>query len=203
MLDSTDIRVTDFAEADMDGFLSYWYDADPAFLATMGVDPGKLPSRRKMREMLELNLERDRRSGTPQNTILSVRLKGETVGVHELTHLTPGDSGILHAHIWDKAHRGRGIGIISYVEAMAVFFRRFALARIVFESPAHNVGANRIKDKLGIKAAGEGVIDMPILSKPLPTVRYVVEAGDMPAIRRNMERAWLERGYTIEGRGAA
>lgn len=201
MLDSTDVAVVDFTEADIDGFLRYWYDTDPGFLDAMGVDRGKLPSRRKMREMLELNLERDKRSGTPQNTILGIKLKGETVGVHELTHLTPGDSGILHAHIWDKAHRGRGIGIISYVKAMEVFFLRFDLARIVFESPAHNPGANRIKDKLGIEASGEGVIDMPILRRPMPTVRYVVATGDMPAIVRNMESAWLERGYTIDGHG--
>jgi RimJ/RimL family protein N-acetyltransferase len=202
MLDSADIAVVDFAEADIEGFLRYWYDADPGFLAAMGVDPARLPSRRKMREMLELNLERDRRSERPLNTILSISLKGETIGVHELTHLTAGDSGILHAHIWDTAHRGRGIGIVSYVKAMQAFFRRFDLARIVFESPALNPGANRIKDKLGIKPSGEGVIDMPMLRHPVPTVRYVVEAGDMPAILRNMESAWLERGYTIDGRGA-
>ncbi|HSK41432.1 MAG TPA: GNAT family protein [Arenibaculum sp.] len=202
MLDSADIAVVDFAGADIDGFLRYWYDADAGFLAAMGVDPAKLPSRRKMREMLELNLERDERSRTPQNTILSIKLKGETIGVHELTHLTAGDSGILHAHIWDRAHRGRGIGIVSYVKAMQVFFRRFDLARIVFESPAHNPGANRIKDKLGIEASGEGMIDLPILRHPVATVRYVVAAGDMPAIVRNMERAWLERGYAIDGRGA-
>jgi len=201
MLDSSDVTVADFTEADIEGFLAYWYDSDRDFLETMGVDPGRLPSRGKMREMLELAIERDRRAERPQSTILAIRLGEETVGVHEITHLTAGDSGILHAHIWKAEHRRRGIGIVSYVRAMEAFFERFDLARIVFESPAHNAGANRIKERLGIPAVGTGTIEMPFQHGALATVTYIVTPDDLPRIRRNMAAAWLARGNTVDGHG--
>ncbi|MGS0894399.1 hypothetical protein ACVBGC_18000 [Burkholderia stagnalis] len=201
MIEVADIDVRDFSRADIDGFIAYWYDSGDRHLIEMGVDPAKLPGRRQMREMLALNLERDARAVAPRNAIFSITLRGQTVGVHELTHLEqradgpPGyyASGVMHAHIWNPEHRRLGIGIVSYVKAMAAFFARFPLDSIRFESPADNVGANRIKTRLGIEAQGEGVFDLPILCSPLRTIRYRVMPDQLPAITARMEALWEAR----------
>lgn len=202
----SDVQVRSFNSADINGFLAYWYDSDPAFLSTLGVSVMKLPRRAKMREMLELNVARDSQGGKEQSALLAVTLRGETIGVHEMTHLIErlGDegrgfeTGIMHAHLWRPEHRGQGIAIVSYVTAMQVFFDRFGLDAILYESPAHNVAANRIKEKLGIQACGEGRISWPILAEPTRTIRYRVTLNDMPEIEERMKLAWRERGYRVE-----
>lgn len=201
MIDVADIEVRKFESADIDGFIAYWYDSGDSHLNEMGVDPARLPGRRQMRDMLALNIERDAHADAPRNAILSIALKGQTVGVHELTHLEPrvgaanGQyvSGVMHAHIWSIENRRLGIGIVSYVKAMAEFFTRFSLDSIRFESPADNVGANRVKTRLGIDAQGEGVFDLPILRAPLRTLRYRVTPHQLPAITARMEALWEAR----------
>src|SRR5262245_20321330 len=128
-MDLDDIQVRDFSREDIPGFLEYWYDSDPAFLTTLGINPARLPQRAKMQEMLALNVERSSCPGGEPSALLAIALCGTTVGVHELTHLQPRPgshnvhgngyaSGIMHAHIWKPEHRGKGIAIVSYVRAM-------------------------------------------------------------------------------------
>ncbi|WP_323121959.1 hypothetical protein [Burkholderia alba] len=203
MTEIADIEVAPFTGADIEGFLAYWYDGGDGHLIAMGVDPSKLPGRRQMGDMLALNIERDARSAHPQNAILSIKLRGRTVGVHELTHLVPREgeppgryaSGVMHAHIWHAEHRRLGIGVVSYVKAMRAFFERFALDAIRFESPADNAGANRIKVRLGIEPQGEGVFELPILRDAMRTVRYSVTPDQLPAIAARMEAVWRERRH--------
>lgn len=201
-----DIQVREFSGDDITGFLAYWYDSDAAFLKSLGVNPAKLPQRRKMREMLELDMKRAGQAGHRPSALLAIALKGVTVGVHELTHLSAragGDgqgfeSGVMHAHIWRPEHRGRGIAIVSYVRAMQEYFRRFALDAVLFESPILNPGANRIKAKLGIAASGESSIHWPLLDGPVRTLRYRVARAELPRIEQRMRQAWHERGHPVE-----
>jgi len=61
-----------------------------------------------------------------------------------------GDFGIFHAHLWEKSRRGCGIGMHTYPKACHIFFERFDLRRILFKTPVQNMGAIRVKEKLGI-----------------------------------------------------
>ncbi len=201
-----DIQVRGFSRSDIAGFLEYWYDSDPAFLRSLGVNPAKLPQRKKMREMLELDMERQGRDGNRNSALLAIALQGATIGVHELTHLAPrtgGDglsfeSGIMHAHIWRRENRGQGIALVSYVRAMQEYFRRFGLDAVLFESPIHNPAANGVKSKLGIGSSGESSMHWPLLDQPVRTLRYRVTPAELPAIEQRMRRAWRERGHRAE-----
>jgi len=51
--------------------------------------------------------------------------------------------------------RRRGVAECSYPQACRVFLQRFDLQRIRFKPPAQNVGAIRVKEKLGIRFIGE------------------------------------------------
>lgn len=204
-----DIRTADFTRDDVDGFLAYWYDGEASSLSAHGVDPTRLPSRAKMREMLEWNLERNAMRAVTQNPILSIKLGTSTIGVHELTHLVPAPGGraghasaIMHAHIWRAEHRGRGFGLVSYVRAMQTFFERFELECVLFESPATNPGANRIKEKLGIRAVGTGEIRLSMLGAPLATRTYEVRRTELPALVARMQ-ACVGQGAAGQGQAAA
>jgi|HubBroStandDraft_1064217.scaffolds.fasta_scaffold18299_3 hypothetical protein len=188
-----DIDVGDFAVSDIAGVLDYWYRSPPDNFLALGLCREALPSESCMREMLEMAAEGGVSPAVPGSAILTIRLRGEAIGVHELTHVAARSSGMMHAHIWNRSHRGLGIGLVSYVKAMQKFFERFDLKQIVFETPEANIGARQIKARLGIAPQGRGSIKLPILSRPLPTISYRVLCSEIPIIERNMRAAWQQR----------
>lgn len=179
----SDITASDLELSDIEHILVYWYGSPPEYLHTLGVAPEKLPSRHKMAEMLARKVAHER----ARPTILTVKIKGVSIGLHELTHIEPGVSAVMHAHIWRLEDRGRGIGAVSYVKAMERFFAAHGFQRIVFETPTANVAANRIKRVLGIAPVGNGTIYLPIMTRPLATTRYQVERVDLPRIAARVE----------------
>lgn len=185
----SDVEVGDLEPGDVEHIVRYWYDSPPDYLQSIGVARERLPSRRKMQEALALKLAR--RETAP--TILIIRLGGEGVGVHELTHIEPAVSAVMHAHIWHEEDRRRGIGVVSYVRAMERFFAAHRFERIVFETPRANQGANRLKQKLGIEPVGDGTIYLPIMTRPMETTRFVVQASDLPRLVARLETIWRSR----------
>lgn len=193
MLAPDAITIVDFCAADIAQFLDYWYRSPVAHFRALGVANERLPSERHMREMLMLNIERNSRLARSQQAIVSIAVQGRTVGFHELTGLGGHGEALMHAHIVEPAYRGMGIGLVSYVKAMQLFFARFDLAAIRFETPSANIGARRVKEKLGIAAHGSASIAMPMLDQRQPTLSYRVERGAMAAIEQRMHEAWRQR----------
>jgi RimJ/RimL family protein N-acetyltransferase len=177
-----EVAVRDLERGDLDAYVEYWHRPDNRALAALGVDPRKVYPARKMREMLELNIATNAALAASQMSTVAIVYGGRTVGVHELTGLVPGDSAVMHAHIWDDALRGRGIGAISYVKAMKLYFERFGLTSIRFETPKVNAAANRIKEKLGLRRTGSGTFGLPILSGTVETDSYAVERDELARI---------------------
>jgi RimJ/RimL family protein N-acetyltransferase len=186
----SDITVSDIEYADVDCILDYWYGSSSEDLrSSLGIDSGRLPSRRMMREMLAFKISR--RDAAP--TILTVRVRDVSVGVHELTHIEPGISAVMHAHIWNAEHRGRGIGAVSYVRAMQRFFATHGFQRVIFETPSANVASNRLKKTLGISPHSKGTFFIPTMAEPIETTRYEVERSELPGIVDRIERNWRYR----------
>lgn len=191
----SDITVSNLEYADIVHILDYWYTASPEYLHALGVAPEKLPSRSKMGEMLRRKIQHE----NARPTILTIKLKGVGIGVHELTHIAPSVSAVMHAHIWRAEDRGRGIGVVSYVKAMERFFAIHGFQRIVFETPLSNMAANRIKQSLGIVPSGYGTIYLPIMIGPVETMRYEVERTDLPRIAARAESGWTVAPSSVAG----
>ena len=85
------------------------------------------------------------------------------MGFHNLNPLVEGDFGVFHAHIARPDFRRRGVAECSYPQACRIFLQRFDLKRILFKTPAQNVGAIRVKEKLGIRFIGEEVVDLGVI----------------------------------------
>lgn len=174
-----EVAVRDLEPGDLDAYVEYWHRPDNAALAALGVDPRKVFPAKKMREMMALTIANNAAAAESRMSTLAIVHAGRAVGVHELTGLVPGASAVMHAHLWDGAQRGRGIGLISYVKAMRLYFERFGLREIRFETPTVNAAANRIKEKLGIRRRGSGTFDLPILAHAVETDSYVVERDEL------------------------
>lgn len=168
------MEVRDVTEADIPLVLDYWFRSPPGFVEGLGVDLAKLPSEVDFAENLRRKIEAAGARFEPKEAPMGVAPPSglnsliilhdnRPVGMHTLNPWTRGDSGIFHAHIWDAAARGRGIGVRSYPLACRVFMTRFELRRILFKTPAQNVGAVRVKEKLGIRYVGDEIVDFGVI----------------------------------------
>ncbi|MFK4490036.1 hypothetical protein [Bradyrhizobium sp. USDA 336] len=192
----SEITVSDLGHADIENILNYWFGSSSLELRAMiGFDPNKMPSRRLMREALALKTGQ----GSVAPTILTIRVRGVSVGVHELTHIEPRVSAIMHAHIWNTEHRGRGIGAVSYVRAMERFFEAHGFQRLIFDTPSTNLAANKVKQLWGISPCGRGTFVIPTMAEPIATTRYQVERAHLAGIVERVERLWKYKPLRKQG----
>lgn len=192
----TDIAVSDLEQEDIESILNYWFGSSSLELRTMmAIDQKKMPSRRLMREGLAFKA--GQKNVAP--TILIIKVRDISIGVHELTHIEPNVSAIMHAHIWSADHRGRGIGTVSYLRAMERFFEAHALQRIIFDTPSKHLASNRLKHAWGISPCSTGTFVIPTMSEPLETIRYQVERSDLAQIVDRVERNWKCRATSAGG----
>jgi RimJ/RimL family protein N-acetyltransferase len=162
-VDLRSVSVRDLSEADIRFVLDYWFRSPPGFIESLGADPTKLPAEAQfadsLRQRVRMNAELDR------STLASLAIlhEGQFVGFHNLSPLVEGDFGVFHAHISRPEFRRRGLAECSYPQACRVFLQRFDLKRILFKTPAQNVGAIRVKEKLGIRFIGEELVDFGVI----------------------------------------
>ena len=162
-VDPRSITVRDLSEADVPSVLDYWFRSPPGFIESLGADPAKLPPEAQFAESLRQRIRKNEALGASKLTSLAILHDGQFVGFHNLNPLTEGDFGVFHAHVSRPEFRRRGVGECSYPEACRVYLQRFDLKRILFKTPAQNVGAIRVKEKLGIRCIGEERVDFGII----------------------------------------
>lgn len=135
--------------------MDYWYRSPKHFLESMGIDPAKMkPEDEYVKVLTQTILESEKSDGS-KLALLAVVLDGKVVGTHSVSELTEGASAVFHAHFWHPEARGIGLGTYTYPRAAKIFIDRFHLTQIIFKTPAQNVAANRIKQKLGLPVCGE------------------------------------------------
>lgn len=157
------VAVRDLAEADIPSVLDYWFRSPPGFVESLGADLAKLPPEEQFAETIRARIRANAELAHSKLNALAILHEGRFVGFHTLNPLTEGDFGVFHAHIARPEFRRRGIAESSYPLACRVFLQRFQLARILFKTPLQNVGAIRVKEKLGIRCIGEEVVGFGII----------------------------------------
>ena len=165
---STDVTIRDFLPEDIIPMVNYWTQNSAEFWKVRGVDKEKLNTEGEFTERYKNAFLNN--GGV--KTIAVIQFFGKAIGVHSLTDLIENESAVFHAHIWDEENRKRGIGFYSYLKATEYFMVKLNLKKIIFKTPIINIGANRIKEKLGIPKIGDTIFESPILFLPLEANLY-------------------------------
>ena len=163
MLAPSLIALRDLTLQDVPLVLNYWFRSKPGFIESLGVDPNKMPTELQMATNLVGVLEKN--SLLPESKLhaLVITYDNEPVGFHTVNPITEGETAIFHAHIFKSELRGKGLAYYSYPLACNLFIKRFNLKKILFKTPIQNIGALRVKEKLGIRYVGEEIIDFSII----------------------------------------
>jgi RimJ/RimL family protein N-acetyltransferase len=162
-VDPRSVSVRDLSEADIPFVLDYWFRSPPGFIETLGADPTKLPAEAQFADSLRQRVRMNGTLAASKLSSLAILCNGQFVGFHNLSPLVEGEFGVFHAHISQPEFRRRGVAACSYPQACRVFLQRFDLTRILFKTPVQNVGAIRVKEKLGIRFIGEERVDFGII----------------------------------------
>jgi RimJ/RimL family protein N-acetyltransferase len=155
MIQKEELVLRRFEFEDIEYLINYWYQAAPKDIEALNVDPKRLLPENFYRSYLE-----DEVAGKNGiQSYLTVVIKGKPVGVYLVNQIRMNESGVFHAHIWEKEWRGQGLSTFAYPMACNVFFERFGFKKIIFKTPVNNLGALRVKEKLGISVLGEEVLN--------------------------------------------
>lgn len=153
----SDVSIRNFSIEDIPMVLNYWFHSPSGFIESMGVDWNKMPKESDMRTNLTKQENHQR--------VVTILFQGQPIGIHTVMPVVPEDHAIFHAHIMNPDFRKKGIAQFSYPLACKEFFERFQLKRIIFKTPLQNVGAIRVREKLGIRVIGEEIINFSIIKE--------------------------------------
>jgi RimJ/RimL family protein N-acetyltransferase len=162
-VDPRSVSVRDLSEADIPFVLDYWFRSPPGFIESLGADLAKLPDEAQFADSLRQRVRRNEALASSKLSSLAILHDGQFIGFHNLNPLVEGDFGVFHAHISRPEFRRRGVAECSYPQACRLFLQRFDLKRILFKTPVQNVGALRVKEKLGIRCIGEELVDFGVI----------------------------------------
>ncbi|MNS64575.1 hypothetical protein D3C72_977090 [compost metagenome] len=157
------IGIRDLELGDLQHILNYWFHSPEGFVESMGVDLAKMPTESEMNEHLTKRLQVNATLEKSRLNALVILHDNRPIGFHTLVPFTEGESGVFHAHIWQADMRKKGVGYHSYPKACLLFMERFKLQKIIFKTPEQNIGAIKVKEKLGIRCIGEEVIGFDII----------------------------------------
>lgn len=160
---------------DIDFIVNYWFSHSEDFWVSRGVDIKKIGTPESYKESLLKKFKIH--SEIP--SIIIIECNGKPVGHHAISHILPNESAVFHAHIWLDESRKKGTCSISYIKACRHFMNAFNLKKIFFKTPKINVGANKLKEKIGLKKIGDTIFDSPILLRPLESNLYELKSEEI------------------------
>ena len=142
-----DLLVRELEPADIDLFMSYWFDADESSLANMGVDIKKLPTKQEFlkywRSQLEMPVEKR------LSYCVIWQMNNIPIGHSSTRPINFGKDAYMHLHLWNAEERRKGIGYEFLKKTVPHYFEKLRLKDLYCEPYALNPAPNRLLEKLG------------------------------------------------------
>lgn len=142
-----DLMVRELELADMDLFMSYWFNADESSLANMGVDIKKLPTKNQFLTYWNAQLEMPVEKRSSYCVIW--QMNNTPIGHSNTRPFNFGKDAYMHLHLWNKGERRKGLGCEFVRLTIAHYFQKLQLTDLYCEPYALNPAPNRVLEKLG------------------------------------------------------
>jgi RimJ/RimL family protein N-acetyltransferase len=164
------LAVREIEPADLQAIVDYWLSADAPYLAGMGVDINKMPSREQWMEMLSRQISAPIRD--KQSYCLIWLAEGRPSGHSNIRPIVFGQEAYMHLHVWNGALREKGWGTEWVRMTLPWYFKNFELKKIVCEPYALNPAPNRTLEKLGFELVKEYITTPGFLNFEQPVKRW-------------------------------
>lgn len=142
-------KTRELSHFDVHLILAYWYTSDEVYLRSLGADINKLPPKKAMEEMLQMQLISDYSDKSSYAIIWE--LDDIPIGHCNVNQIKFGKSAFMHLHLWDDAHREKGIGSKLVLQSLPYFFENLKLDVLYCEPYALNPAPNKTLQKVGFE----------------------------------------------------
>lgn len=142
-----ELAVREITEQDIDPLLSYWLDATPDFLISLGVDINKIPQKEEFREMLRAQLSQSYEEKKAYAIIWLI--DNNAVGHSNVNKIVFGQEAYMHLHLWKSEVRKKGMGTDLVKMTLPYFFENLKLEALYCEPYALNPAPNNTLKKVG------------------------------------------------------
>ena len=149
MEDESDLTVREMQLEDVDLITDYWLKSDPDFLAQMGVDLNKLPTRNELKEVLAVQINNpitDKKSYA-----LIWEGNGTQIGHSNVNRITFGKEATMHLHLWKSTNRKKGIGTELVKMSLPFYFEKLEIKKLICEPYSLNPAPNKTLKKVGFE----------------------------------------------------
>ncbi len=143
------LAIREMALDEVDLIIDYFHGSTPEHLEVLGVDPTRLPPRRRWRARYarEYNKPVEERS-----TLLVIwELDDAPVGFSTADKIVYGDEAHMHMHLLEPERRDLGIGSACVRETVQLYIKALKLKRLFCEPNAFNVAPNRTLQAAGFR----------------------------------------------------
>jgi RimJ/RimL family protein N-acetyltransferase len=155
--------------------VDYFHSRSPEDLATMGVDPVKIPEAAAWNARLREDFAQP--VGERRWHFVVWEIDGNTVGHSNIGDLVRGQHGTMHLHLWRTEMRAQGHGTALVLASVARYFEVLDIDRIYCQPNAFNVAPNRVLFRAGFEYL-ETVETVPgFLNYRQPVTRWRVTRG--------------------------
>lgn len=143
------LSVREMQKKDIPLIVRYWLKSDPDFLTGMGVDLDKVPKKEALTKMLSAQIE----TPIPEKTSYALiwMTGNEAVGHSNVNNITFGKEAFMHLHLWQPAHRQKGMGTALVKMSLPCFFEKLKLKTLFCEPYALNPAPNKTLEKVGFE----------------------------------------------------
>jgi RimJ/RimL family protein N-acetyltransferase len=129
--------------------IDYFHHASPEFLASLGVDPARLPPRERWRAHYEqefgLPVEKRR------SLLVLWELAQSPIGFSSADKIVIGSQAFMHLHIFEPHRRQHGHGVSLVRQSARIYFETLGIQQLFCEPYALNAAPNRTLQKAGFK----------------------------------------------------
>ena len=144
-----DITVREIKLKDVDLITDYWFNSEPDFLESMGVDLNKLPTRSGLTQMITEQVK------TPitqkKSYALIWEFKGQPIGYSNVNPIEFGKQATMHLHIWETNERKKGIGTELVKKSLPFYFENLKIDKLICEPYSLNAAPNKTLNKVGFE----------------------------------------------------
>ena len=149
------LSVREIILTDVGAIVNYWHQRNETFLAGMGVDIDKLPSKEELTQILSehLNTPLEKR----KSYCLIWELDSKPIGHCNTNPTLFGEEGYMHLHIWKEEIRKQGLGTAFVKLSLPWFFKNLQLKKLFCQPYALNDAPNKTLEKAGFECIKEYV----------------------------------------------
>ena len=149
MKNNNSLSVREIQNKDIELIVNYWREAEPKYLASLGVDSNRLITRNGLQKALseQMNMPLHEK----MSYTLIWELNGKQVGHSNISKIEFGEKAFIHFHLWKSKNRQKGIGIEFVKKSLPHFFDNFNLKQLFGDPYVLNPAPNKTLEKIGFK----------------------------------------------------